>query len=295
MWKTNLTKLYCAVCDHNSTIEAQAQRLSNNYRPRFTDVECLTVYLWGLSRSLPHKKAIWQYAKDHLSEWFPSLPSYQAFNHRLNFLAPVLRSLAQTWMEMVSAASGDEGSYAVDSCPIMLARRSRSSHAKVAPEVCSKSYNSARKEWYYGVKLHAVVARHAGALPTPCALMVHTASAHDLPVAKQIMDSCRPFQGGTLYADKAYCDAAWKEELESIHSVTLRTPRKRRRGGTSVRSGDVYSSWVSAMRQPVEGFFSWLDAQTGIQSASRVRSSLGLFAHVFGRIAAAMYGLLSNP
>ena len=93
--ENNLIKLYCAVCDRHSTIEALAQRLSNNFRPNFTDEECLTVYLWGLSRSLSQQKAIWQYAKDHLSDWFPSLPSYQTFNHRLNFLAPGLRSLAQ--------------------------------------------------------------------------------------------------------------------------------------------------------------------------------------------------------
>ena len=211
MWKTDLIKLYCAVCDHHSTIERLAQRLSNNFRPKFTDEECLTVYLWGLSRHLFQQKAIWQYAKDHLSGWFPCLPSYQAFNKRLVFLAPVFQRLAETWMEQVNAASGDRFSYAVDSCPIMLAARSRSSYAKAAPEACSKSCNSTRKEWYYGVKLHAFVARQEGSLPTPCTLMVSTASAHDLPIARQIMDASHPFHGGTLYADKAYCDAEWKE------------------------------------------------------------------------------------
>lgn len=294
MWKTNLIKLYCAVCDQHSTIEALAQRLSNNFRPKFTDEECLTVYLWGLSKSLPHQKAIWQYAKDHLSEWFPNMPSYQAFNHRLNFLAPVLSSLAQTWLEIISVTSEASNSYAVDSCPVMLAARSRSSHAKVASEICSKSYNATRKEWYYGVKLHAFVARHTGRLPTPCALMVSTASEHDLAAAKQIMESCRPLKKGILYADKAYCDTAWKEELESKYSVVLRTPIKKQRCET-IRSGDAYSSFVSAMRQPVESFFNWLDARTGIQSASRVRSLSGLLTHIFGRVAVALYGVLSNP
>ena len=125
MWKTNLIKPYCAVYEHHNTIEHLAQRLSNNYRPKFTDVECITVYLWRLSRSLTQQKAIWQYAKDHLTEWFPDLPSYQAFNHRLNFLAPVLQSLANQWLEIVSTENKEGESYAVDSCPIMLAVRSR--------------------------------------------------------------------------------------------------------------------------------------------------------------------------
>lgn len=197
-------------------------------------------------------------------------------------------------MGMVNAISGNEGVYAVDSCPVMLAERSRSSRARVASGACSKSYNATREEWYYGVKLHAFVTTHAGALSTPCALMVSTASDHDLPVAKQIMESCHPVCAGILCADKAYCDAAWKEELERRYSVTLLTPRKKQ-GNDTVCSSDAYSSWVSALRQPIEGFFSWLNAKTGIQSASKVRSLSGLWTHIFLRIAVAMYGLLDNP
>ncbi len=37
MWQTNLIKLYCAVCDHYSTIEAVTQRQSNNFRFQFSD------------------------------------------------------------------------------------------------------------------------------------------------------------------------------------------------------------------------------------------------------------------
>lgn len=89
---------------------------------------------------------MWQYTKDHISEWFPDLPSYQAFNIRLNFLAPVLTRLLESWMDMVSAASEAGMNYTVDSCPIMLAGSYRSSHAKIVSEICSKSYNSTRKE-----------------------------------------------------------------------------------------------------------------------------------------------------
>ena len=294
MKKTNLIKLYCAVCDHYSTVAHLAQRTSNNSRPKFSDEECITAYFWGLSTGFTRQKSIWQFTRDYLSEWFPNLPSYQAFNRRLNFLSEVLRSLAEALMDQVSALGGDEGTFAVDSCPVMLATRSRSSRARVAGECCSKSYNSTRKEWYYGVKLHAFVATHAGSLAKPCALMASTASDHDLPVARRVMEECQPFRGGRLYADKAYVDSSWREELSLRHGVTLLTPRKKIKGEV-VNSGDAYSSWVSSMRQPVEGFFSWLDAKNGIQDASLVRSTQGLLVHIYGRIGVAMYGLLSNP
>ena len=40
----------------------------------------------------------------------------------------------------------------MDSLPILLAKASRSGNAKVARELCAKTYNASRKQWYYGVK-----------------------------------------------------------------------------------------------------------------------------------------------
>ncbi|NBH80561.1 hypothetical protein D3Z52_20910, partial [Clostridiaceae bacterium] len=62
--------------------------------------------------------------------------------------------------------------YIVDSCPVILAKGPRSGYAKVAGELCAKSYNSSRKEWYYGVKLHTFVARKPGRLPAPMGLFL---------------------------------------------------------------------------------------------------------------------------
>ena len=50
MWQTKLISLYCAVCDNSSIIKREMQRQSNNFRPQFTDEECITVYLWGISQ-----------------------------------------------------------------------------------------------------------------------------------------------------------------------------------------------------------------------------------------------------
>lgn len=270
------------------------QRQSNNFRPQFTDEECLTVYLWGIAQRRFEQKAIYNYTKNHLLDWFPKLPSYQAFSRRLGELAPAFQLLAERWMDQVNSKTKETLSYVVDSCPIILAKQSRSTDAKVARDICSKSYNSSRKEYYYGVKLHAFAARHPGTLATPCALMVSTAADHDLTVAKRIMDDCKPFCGGVLYADKAYIDSKWENHLKSEHSVELRTPRKRMIA-ESVRSGDAYSTYISALRQQIECFFNWLNANTNIQVASKVRSSKGLFTHVFGRIAAALFNHYFNP
>ena len=74
-WQTRLITLYCTVCDEYSTIESEVQRLSNNFRPQFSDEECITVYIWGIMQRRFEVKAIYNYAKNHLQEWFPKLPS----------------------------------------------------------------------------------------------------------------------------------------------------------------------------------------------------------------------------
>ncbi|MCQ2442327.1 MAG: hypothetical protein MJ077_04255 [Oscillospiraceae bacterium] len=43
-----------------------------------------------------------------------------------------------------------------------------------------------------------------------------------------------------------------------------------------------------------ECFFNWLNANTNIQVASKVRSTKGLFTHVFGRFAAALFNRYFN-
>ena len=181
----------------------------------------------------------------------------------------------------------------MDSCPIILAKGPRSGHAKVAPELCEKSDNSSRKEWYYGIKLHAVVARKPGHLPVPLSLLASGAAQHDLPAAKQIMEDHISLKPGKLYADKAYIDADWADSLKQNHALQLLTPRKKRNGDVLI-SGDTFSTFVSSIRQPIECFFNWLNRLTNIQSAAMVRSLSGLLLHVFGRISAALCSLLFN-
>ena len=123
--------------------------------------------------------------------------------HRLNFLAPAFQALAEKWLSIVIERKAGNTTYIVDSCPIILAKGPRSGHAKGAGELYEKSYNSSRKEWYYGVKLHAFVVRKTGHLPAPIALFLSGAAVHDLTAAKQLLRNHRILSSGELYADKA--------------------------------------------------------------------------------------------
>lgn len=280
-----LIELYCTVCQCNDTrfLEGK-QRLSNNNCPKFTDDELITVYLWGLKKQLFTRKAIYNYTKEELHEYFPDLPSYQAFCRRLNRLADAFRALAEIWSEQAAENAEQTNCYVLDSCPIMLAKDSRSNRAKIGKEICNLTRNSTRNQWYHGVKLHVFGLWQAKKLPVPCAMQITPASFCDLWAAKQIVYDCEPIQNGKLYADRAYIDAEWSDALKKLYNIDIITPRKKKKNEYLI-SGDAYSTSVSSVRQPIESFFNWLNVRTSIQRASHIRSLQGLFFHVFSALA----------
>lgn len=156
MKQTKLNKLYRAVRANHSIIESKNHRFSNNRFPQFSDEECITAYLWGKLEGRLTRKDVYTFIRDYWKDSFPNLPSYQAFCRRLNNLVPALQALAEIWSGVLCANFEDSVQYIVDSCPIIVAKQARSGFAKVARSCCNKSYNSSRKEFFYGVKLHAI-------------------------------------------------------------------------------------------------------------------------------------------
>ena len=132
------------------------------------------------------------------------------------------------------------------------------------------------------MKLHTLAQKQYMTLPKPFAAWLTPASEADLTSARQNLD----FIGDIcLFADKAYISSVWKSEL-AIRGVPLITPFKLKKGSSVLPIGDsLVSSLISAIRQPIDSFFSWLHETTNIQSASKVRSRNGLLSFVFARLA----------
>ena len=80
----------------------------------------------------------------------------------------------------------------------------------------------------------------------------------------------------------------------AANNSRILTPVKQKKGESkelrqfNKAADNLFSTAVSTIRQPIEGFFSWLVEKTDIQRASKVRSENGLILHVFGKIAAAL-------
>lgn len=227
------------------------------------------------------QRAIYDYILRHWRNWFPALPSYQAFNRRLNDLSTAFEIIiSQLLSDKLKAANLTTDSL-LDSFPVMIAKGKQAKRSQIAAEMADYGFCASKQIYYHGVKLHALAVRRFKKLPVPFMFSLSKASTHDLTVFKELNPT---LQGGNLFADKAYSDAETKLDLQS-KGVRLLTPQKRKRNESVFLTEPLWSRFVSSFRQPIESFFKWLIAKTDFQNASRVRSTNGLLTHCFGKLA----------
>lgn len=283
--ENQLIQLYLLVCqiyDKQSCLKAQ--RLSN-FKPKFSDEEVITLYLFGHLNGLFQKKAIYRFLRNYWAAWFPNLPTYQAFCRRLNNLESSFQIISRELLNWLSAEQSLETDYLVDSFPIMLAKAGFARRARVAREFAALGYCAAKRLHFHGVRLHLLAGRRTGRLPLPTEVWWRAANIHDLTAFKeQVIDLP---DNSALFGDKAFSDTSLKQQLKE-QNTRLFVPLKKPQGKDQSESSKYYSRLVSRLRQPIESFFKWLNDKTQIQAASSVRSTDGLLLHCFGKLSFAL-------
>jgi hypothetical protein len=288
MHSLNLIALYTQICEcYTKELFCEVQRFSNNSSPQLTDEELLTCYLFGVRYEQKYDiRANYDYIVNHWLSWFPNLPSYQAYNARLNRLAPALKRLCDLWWGSMDLPTDQVEIMLGDSCPIITCSAKRS--PKVALELIDKGKCASKSLYYHGVKLHFLGFKREGTLPIPQYLEFTPASVFDLTALKPVLEN---IAGIPIYLDKAYADENLEKKIEQ-HEGQLCTPTKKKRGECErIRAFDAaqhkqIGTAVAKVRQPVESFFNWMQEKVHIQNASKVRSTNGLLVHLYGKLAA---------
>lgn len=252
--KNQLIQLYLLVCqiyDNQSSLKAQSL---SNFKPRFTDQELVTIYLFG-----------------HLNGLFKKSD--------LSFCLSLLGSLVSTFAELSSLLPSPEQSrikfsnyqpptaHGFNRQPT---DRSRSSNRFV----------SGKRLHFHGVRRHLLAQRRAGCLPVPFEVWFRAGNVHDLTAFKEY--DIR-FSNSALFGDKAFCDTALRKRLKE-QNIRLFVPLKKPKGKEQTEPDKSYSRLVSKFPQPIESFFKWLNDKTQIQTASAVRSANGLLLHCYGKL-----------
>jgi len=290
-----LIAIYTHICRlYNEELKYLSLRYTNNNEPKFTDQEIMTVYIFVVQQEQRFSvKQIYDFANHYLRSWFPALPSYQAFNNRLNRLSEAFKTVAAHSFDTYLPADCNVDVSLVDSFPIITCSGKRK--GKVATEITNKGYCSTKSLYYYGLKLHALAFSTPNKIPFPEGIVLTPASENDLNVFKQEWGN---ISNRTFYGDKIYIDSKFFEDLALNFNSFMLTPVKAVKGQSEVikqrnkAADDLFSKAVSKVRQPIESLFNWLIAKTDIQRASKVRSTKGLLVHVFGKIAAAFIYLI---
>ena len=270
------------------------ERFSNNNKPEFTDEEVMTVYLYVMHHEQQFKvKHIHRFASEYLHSWFPKLPSYQAFNNRLNRLHNAFNKLTEMLLSDFQPEDCYLNQSLLDSMPIITCSGKRA--GKVAREIADKGFCSTKGIYYYGLKLHALGFRRIGKLPHPEQILFTPASVNDLSLYKEVWSKIKD---RIFFGDKIYTDSDFFKNMKNKFNSEMLTPVKGIKGMSEAlkkfnkAADDLFSTAVSRVRQPIEALFSWLIEKADIQKASRVRSTKGLLVHAYGRLATAYINLI---
>jgi NDP-sugar pyrophosphorylase family protein len=103
-----------------------------------------------------------------------------------------------------------------------------------------------------------------------------------------------------IFGDRIFSDLPYFDDKRTRQNMEMLTPVKLSKGEADCirqrekASRDLFGVAVSTVRQPVESFFNWINEKTKIQEAQKVRSTKGLYMHLFGKIAAAFFYLFFN-
>lgn len=286
-----LIDIYLFVCRvYDTSPETCYQRLSNNREPDFTDQELVTIWLFAHLEGCFEKKKMHRLIAKYWREWFPRLPSYQTFVLRLNRLEPTFQTVGAVLSDALAARGVPECDHLVDSLPVMLARHGHSYRARVGREVADIGFCAAKKTRFHGVRLHCLAQRRAGRLPLPAQVWLCGASHHD---SKAFIEQRPEIATTELFGDLAYPTPEIISHLKEQQS-RLVAPRKKPKGAELTKDEKYYNRLVRRIRQPIESLFNWMEEKTGIQRASKVRSTDALMIHCWGKLAVAFFLLVFN-
>lgn len=293
-WQIELIRLYEFLSEeYHSHLWPFCQRFSNHNKPNFSDVEVLTVYLFGLKQGHRELKKIHFFTHCFLNNWFPNLPSYVSFVRRLNRLEDLFPVLIERLQPRILQAKNLAEVYIVDSFPVIMANGKRALKAKVAAHFANKGKCASKGVYYYGLKVHIIAIRVKGHMPIPVCIGLSPAADNDLTLLKIMLPY---FRDASLYGDKIYLSKPLMEQLIQEQNLQLLTPVKKKKKQTTDLDmfQKLLSRSVSGIRQPIESLFNWINEKTNIQNASKVRSWRGVMVQTFGRIAAAMITMMFN-
>ena len=193
-------------------------------------------------------------ASDLLSgrAYFGHRLSRSRFNRRLHPLAPLLESFFE-WLGRVHKAASCEAVFLIDSCPVKVCDNIRIDRCRIYPKTATedafRGYNSSKRRFFYGLKIHAVTT--AEGVPVEVSL---TPGSYSDTKHLRSFELDLP-EGSVLYGDKAYNEYFTEDVLADACRIDLLPHRKK----NSTRAVPAYVEYLQQVyRKKIETGFSLL-------------------------------------
>ena len=158
--------------------------------PELSDVEVLTMEIFGEQQGRHDDAAIHRYFDGHWRHFFPDLGSYQAFARQ----CAALSLIKQRILDLVFPAS--DTIHLLDGFPIPVCRACRGHRCRTFRGEAAWGYCATKKEHFYGLRGHLVITL-AG---TAVAFTVTAANVDERDVVPNLYDKIR----GLLIGDKGF-------------------------------------------------------------------------------------------
>jgi len=161
--------------------------------------------------------------------YIPKMLSKSQLCRRLNKLKKSLWNAVLKRLSFEFAKYNLEKEFIVDSFPISVCKLARMSRNKIYHSKKYLGYCAAKKEYYFGMKLHLICDVNGGPVQT----FLTPASESDIKAFKKF-NLKLPFNAA-IYGDKAYNDYEYEDRLiheKQIHLIPLRKKNSKRQGST---------------------------------------------------------------
>ena len=206
-----LILLYLLVDDAYRIVTLGGRVRQRGPDPKLSDVEVLTMEIFGEQQGRHNDAAIHRYFDGHWRPFFPDLGSYQAFARQ----CAALSLIKQRILDLFPAR---DTMHILDGFPIPVCRACRGNRCRTFRGEAAWGCCASKKEHFYGLRGHLVI----NLVGLAVAFTVTAANVDEREVVPNLYATVR----GLLIGDKGFISEELKAEA-AAHAIDLQTLRRK--------------------------------------------------------------------
>jgi hypothetical protein len=271
-----LILLYLLIDDAYRVVTFGGQLRQRGPESKLSDVEVLTMEVFGERQGRHDDAAIHRYVDGHWRHFFPNLGSYQIFARQCAALSVVKQRI----LDHLFPARGDI--HRLNGFPIPVCRHCRGNRCRTFQDAAAWGYCAAKKEHFSGLRGHLVI-NLAG---TAVAFTVTTANVDERDVVPNLCGKVH----GLLIGDKGFISVNLQAEA-AAHDLDLQTSL--RKNMTDGRDPDAVAR-LMRIRRTVETAIGKLAERFAAQT-TRARDLPSFVNRMARKLLAYNFSLMAAP